>query len=164
VVPEPVQKQVNAQDEAPKIEKVTKQQSFKTLTTDFNIDDGVLKTKALELAADGLAATGDGSIDLAEQTIDYQAVIDMSAFPLIPFNITGPLADPSYSLDTPQFLVNTARGIVNIPLKTGKGAIELGGDALKGGAGAVESLGEAIGGGLKGIFGGGGKKEEQPAN
>jgi len=156
VVPEPVQKQVNAQDEAPKIEEVTKQQSFKTLTTDFNIDDGVLKTKALELAAEGLAATGDGSIDLAEQTIDYQAVIDMSAFPLIPFNITGPLADPSYSLDTPQFLINTAKGIVNIPLKTGKGAIELGGDALKGGAGAVESLGDAIGGG--------GKKEEQPAN
>lgn len=164
VVPEPVQEQVNAQAEAPKMEKVTKQQSFKTITTDFNIDDGVLKTKALELAADGLAATGDGSIDLAEQTIDYQAVIDMTAFPLIPFNITGPLADPSYALDTPQFLVNTAKGIVNIPLKTGKGALELGGDALKGGAGAVESLGEAIGGGLKGIFGGGKKKEEQPAN
>jgi AsmA protein len=163
VVPEPVQKQVDAQDKTPEIgNKVTKQQKFKTLATDFNVDDGVLKTKTMKLVADGLGATGDGSIDLAEQTIDYKALVDMTALPLIPFTITGPLTKPNYSLNTSEFLKYAAKDIINLPLKAGKGAVDLGGEALKGGKGAVESLGEAIGGGLKGLFGGG-EKKEQPA-
>ena len=161
VVPEPVQKQVDAQKKAANLqEKVEKEQKFQDLTTNFNIDDGVLKTQSMKLVAQGLGATGDGSIDLADQTIDYKALVDMTAMPLIPFEIKGPLTNPNYSLNTAQFLKYAAEGIVKMPLKAGKGAMELGGDALKGGKGAVESLGESIGGGLKGLFGGGEKKEQ----
>jgi hypothetical protein len=108
--------------------------------------------------AEGLGATGDGSVDLAEQTIDYDAVVDMTALPLIPFKISGPLADPSYSLDTSQFLKYAAEGIVKTPLRLGKGAVE-------GGADAVESIGEGVGEtlkkGLGGLFDGGGDKKQE---
>jgi AsmA protein len=162
VVPEPVQKQVAAQKKASNLqEKVEKEQKFQDLTTNFNIDEGVLKTQSMKLVAHGLGATGDGSIDLADQTIDYKALVDMTAMPLIPFEIKGPLTNPNYSLNTAEFLKYAAEGIVKLPFKAGKGAVDVGGEALKGGKDAVESLGESIGGGLKGLFGGG-KKEEQP--
>lgn len=149
VIPEAVREQAAASDPQKRVEKVEKQQKFKDISATFDIKNGLMTTKDTSLDAGALQGLGKGSIDLAKQMIDYKAVVDVTAMPKIPFTIKGPLTDPSVSLDKAEFVKGLAQGVVNIPVKVGKGVLDTGKGALEG-----------IGQGLKGLFGGGSKSKD----
>lgn len=150
VVPDRVRQQAEANKPDMKDAKTEKQQPFKDISTSFTIKNGILSTSDTSLTADGLGGTGSGTVNLAAQTLDYRAVVDMTALPNIPFTIKGNWTDPDISLDTAAFLKGTVKTIITAPLKIGKGAGDVGGKII-----------EDIGSGIMGIFGGGKKKDEK---
>lgn len=150
VIPQAVRTQAAAADPEKRVEKVEKQQTFKDISASFAIAKGLLTTGDTKLSADNMSALGKGGVNLVNQTIDYKAVVDITAVPKIPFTVTGALTDPSVSLDTAEFVKGLAQGVVNLPVKIGKGVLD-------GGKGALEGIGS----GLKNLFGGGKKSEEK---
>jgi uncharacterized protein involved in outer membrane biogenesis len=71
---------------------------FECAVADFSINHGLITTNAFLLDADHIAITGDGSIDLGRETIDY-AFLPKKKSRFIgkadPVRVTGSLADPS---------------------------------------------------------------------
>lgn len=149
VIPEPVRKQAAAKAPGEDLEKVQKQQKFQDISATFDVKNGLVSTRDTALKAAGLSGKGAGTVDLVKQAVDYKAVVDITAVPTIPFHVTGPLTDPSVSLDTAEFVKGLAKGVVNLPVKIGKGVLDSGKGAMEG-----------IGSGLKNLFGGDKKTEE----
>ncbi len=149
IVPNTVREQAAATSGKVKAtEKVTEQQ-FRDIKATLKITDGVLRNGDLFLDADNLKASGKGLVDLATETIDYDVRADITGLPIIPFSIKGSLTDPSTSLDVAEFAKGIAKGVIAAPEKAAKEILGVGKGALEG-----------IGSGLKGLFGGGKKKDE----
>lgn len=147
VVPAKVRKQASQSKPGMKTVSTEKQQPFKDISASFTVKNGIVSTSDASLKADGLGGTGTGTVNLAARTVDYRAVVDMTALPDIPFTIKGDWADPDISLDTAAFLQGTVKSIITAPLKIGKGAGEVGGKIIEG-----------IGDGIMDIFGGSKRK------
>ncbi|MGE4296980.1 MAG: AsmA family protein [Desulfovibrionaceae bacterium] len=163
IVPEGTEKQLRNDAQRKTVENVAKRQPFKAITASFAVKDGVLSTNNLKLAADGLGATGGGSVNLAANTLDVQASVDMRGLPRLPVYATGALTDPSYGLDAKLFLKETVRGLVEVPVQAGetllqgvgsalgltqekKAEPEEGGEEKKSGSDLLESIGNIFGG------------------
>ena len=77
----------------------------------FAIADGVLRTSHLKLVAPYLTAVGSGEVGLGDRTLNYHiqptalAAEDGTGGVMVPLQITGPWAEPSFRLD----LESTAR-------------------------------------------------------
>ena len=143
IIPEAVRAQAAASDPQRRVEKAERQQRFKDISATFAIAKGVLTTGDTTLSADNLKGLGRGAVDLGAGTIDYKAVVDVTAVPRIPFTVRGPLDDPSVSLDTAEFVKGLAQGVLNLPGKAGQGVIDTGKGALEG-----------LGSGLRNLLGG----------
>ena len=76
---------------------------------DWRIDKGVATSNNLDILATGITVTGGGKIVIPENTLEYRLDISMPAIPVIPAKIAGPLDSPSYSVDSGEFLKNTAK-------------------------------------------------------
>lgn len=80
------------------------------MTATFNIRDGVLSNQDLKLQGPQLLATGQGTLDLNQKTIDYRILatrLDESGQPRgqwVPIRITGSLMQPKVALDTEAVL------------------------------------------------------------
>jgi AsmA protein len=78
---------------------------FDRVTASFTMADGTLTNRDLRLEAPGIAATGEGTVGLGAQVIDYRiaatalAGADSSGGIGVPLQITGPWADPKLTLD-----------------------------------------------------------------
>ncbi|MCK9239676.1 AsmA family protein [Desulfocurvus sp.] len=149
IIPEAVRAQAAASDPQRRVEKAARQQRFKDITATFAIAKGVLTTGDTTLSADNLKGLGRGAVDLAAGTIDYKAVVDVTAVPRIPFTVRGALADPSVSLDTAEFVKGLALGVLGLPGKAGQGVLDTGKGALEG-----------LGSGLRDLLGGGRKPKD----
>lgn len=143
IIPEAVRAQAAASDPQRRVDKAERQQRFKDISATFAIAKGVLTTGDSALSADNLKGLGKGAVDLAAGTIDYKAVVDVTAVPRIPFTVRGPLTDPSVSLDSAEFVKGLAQGVLSLPGKAGQGVIDTGKGALEG-----------LGSGLRNLLGG----------
>ena len=101
----------------------------------WRIARGVATTNDIALQATGLSASGSGSFNIPNQTMDTRIAISIPALPEIPARITGPLASPVYRVDTEALLRNTARGVLQAP-----------GRATEGLGRATEGIGRGLGG------------------
>lgn len=78
---------------------------FDGLAGTFEITGGVLRNNDLKLVAPFLTAAGSGEIGLGDRTLDYRirptalAAEDGTGGVMVPLQITGPWADPSFRLD-----------------------------------------------------------------
>jgi AsmA protein len=149
IIPEAVRAQAAASDPQRRVEKAARQQRFKDISATFAIAKGVLTTGDTTLSADNLKGRGKGAVDLAAGTIDYRAVVDVTAVPRIPFTVRGALTDPTVSLDTAEFVRGLAEGVLGLPGKAGQGVLDTGKGALEG-----------LGSGLRNLLGGGRNSKE----
>jgi AsmA protein len=78
---------------------------FDGLAGTFGIDGGVLRNEDLKLVAPYLTAGGTGEIGLGDRTLNYRirptalAAEDGTGGVMVPLQITGPWADPTFRLD-----------------------------------------------------------------
>ena len=93
----------------------------------WNITNGIAQNNDLSLKAAGLSAAGKGKVDIPAQTCHYNVSVDIPTIPelpdltILPVVISGPLSSPSYGIDQPALLRDTARSILNPAAKTGQG-------------------------------------------
>ena len=91
---------------------------FNRFAASFNVSDGVLAGKDLNLATAALEADGSGSYDLADNALDYTVAVKVPegasgklgelAGLSVPIKLTGNLMSPSYSLDVKSALRGAA--------------------------------------------------------
>lgn len=78
---------------------------FDGLAGTFGINDGVLRNDDLKLVAPYLTAAGSGEVALGDRTLNYRirptalAAEDGTGGVMVPLQITGPWADPTFRLD-----------------------------------------------------------------
>ena len=78
---------------------------FDGLAGTFTIADGVLRNSDLKLVAPYLTAAGSGEVGLGDRTLNYRirptalAAEDGTGGVMVPLQITGPWADPTFRLD-----------------------------------------------------------------
>lgn len=106
--------------------------AIQEFSASLNIADGVAVNKDLLLQSPGISATGGGRLLLPEQRIDWNVNISVPALPVVPARITGPVAAPSYTVDTVGLLRNAATGILNAPGQAGQGIGNVGQDIVRG--------------------------------
>ena len=91
------------------------------LSASWTIAKGIARSNDLVMQGRALSATGGGTCNLAEQSLDYRVNIALPALPVVPALITGSLASPQYSVDSIAFLRGTAKGLLENPNKSGHG-------------------------------------------
>jgi AsmA-like C-terminal region/Protein of unknown function len=123
---------------------------FRSISGDFNVDQGVFSTQKLIVDSDDLRMTGSGKIDLAKDEIDFVlavrpfAGIDTvigyvpligrgfaaikNSFLVASFNLRGPLEEPSITPAPLSTLSEVFFGVLGIP----KNMIGLGDEEKKG--------------------------------
>lgn len=161
IIPEPVRAAAAQHDPQNRTKKnIEKQQPFQSLSASLKVRDGLVSTNDTVLTAPHLKGVGNGTLDLSRNWVDYNTAISISALPSVPFSISGPVTDPSFSLNKTAFLKN----LVTSPLDVGKKALDIGGDVGKGtidiGKDVLQGIGKGIGKGLDSIFGGKKRIEE----
>ena len=72
---------------------------FDLLRSSWNATDGRLLSRDLELRAGALALSGQGHIDLARRTVDYQMSVASGDSLRVPVRVSGPFGDLSHSVD-----------------------------------------------------------------
>lgn len=84
---------------------------FSRLSGSATIERGVARNRDLVISAPSLNATGEGTIDLTNQAIDYvlRATSREAGNVLVPIAIAGPFASPSYSVQTGALLKEAGR-------------------------------------------------------
>lgn len=143
---------------------------FSELKGTFTIRDGVLSNRDLALKAPLLRATGAGSVNLAQGTLDYTTRATLAATSkgqggkdvgevrgfTVPVRFTGPLSAPQYTIDFAGMAMEAARGEVEsrvreaLEKKLGGGASASQKDAPKNPSSKpADTLRE----GLRGLFG-----------
>lgn len=92
----------------------------------WNITHGIAQNNDLNLKAAGLAAIGKGRIDIPAQTCHYNisveipTIAELPDLTVLPVVVSGPLASPSYGIDQPALLRDTAKSLLNPATKTGQ--------------------------------------------
>lgn len=92
----------------------------------WNVAKGIAQNSDLLVQAAGLKATGGGQINIPTETLHYTISVDLPTFPelpsltVLPVVISGPLASPSYGIDQPKLLRDTAKSLINPAAKTGQ--------------------------------------------
>lgn len=143
---------------------------FNRFAASFNVVDGVMAGRDLNLVTKILEASGSGSYDLAKNALDYSVnatvpegasgkLSDLAGL-TVPIKLTGNLMSPSYSLD----LKTALRGAAEKRLAEEKSKLENKvRDKLKErGADVDGEAADRIKKGLKGLFGGDRKTDDSP--
>lgn len=92
---------------------------FQRLSASANIENGVLRTRSLDLQSDAVRATGDGTVDLAGDNIDYTLRLQLTdgiagvsedlRGLAIPLRVTGSMMSPSFSIGLDDVIRARAR-------------------------------------------------------
>lgn len=88
---------------------------FDTVTGTFNIKNGTLSNNNLNMTSKNLLATGAGTINLVNNTINYQLSLqEIAASSLkLPVNISGDLQHPTATVNVAKTLNNVVNTLLN---------------------------------------------------
>ena len=87
---------------------------------------GIATNNDLAVSTTDLRASGNGHVNIPAQSLHYTVTVELPTLPelpnltVLPVVISGPLASPTYSIDQPSLLRNTAKTILNPTTKSGK--------------------------------------------
>ena len=87
----------------------------------WNIAKGIAQNNDLAVKAVGLDAAGAGRINIASQTLHYTLSVNMQplsgapSLTVLPLVVSGPLSSPSYSIDQPALLRDSAKSLLPKP-------------------------------------------------
>jgi AsmA protein len=115
---------------------------FQVIGGSFVITNGVAHGTDLVAVVPPHKVTGQGSINLAAETLDYTVKASFAKLPPIPVHLTGSLKDPNVSVDTAALATGVAKGVVDTAVKA-PGAIINAPENL--GKGALDAVGGFLG-------------------
>jgi hypothetical protein len=91
------------------------QTDLRCMVASFNAHDGVLTTQRMTLDTDVVAATGKGTIDLKDETVDLAFTGEPKSIRLgrikAPILVTGQLASPHIGVDASKALPQVGIGV-----------------------------------------------------
>ena len=99
----------------------------------WDVAKGIARNNDLLVSAAGLKASGSGQINIPAQTLQYAITVDLPTLPelphltVLPVVISGPLSSPSYGIDQPKLLRDTAKSLIDPGSKTGRELNKIGG-------------------------------------
>ncbi|HZS85424.1 MAG TPA: AsmA family protein [Stellaceae bacterium] len=93
--------------------QANEQTEFSNLTGTFTITKGILDNKDLLLKAPLLSATGAGTVDLPQRTVDYLIKADAAGL-TVPIAVTGPWSDLKYRPQPEALLKNPGQALKGI--------------------------------------------------
>jgi AsmA protein len=123
------------------------QTDFSSLTGTFTITKGIVDNKDMALKSAVLSATGAGTVDLPQQTVNYRLAGNVAGV-TVPIQVTGPWSNLSYGPDAGALLKTPGAALKGIEQTLTGPAAPSGG--TQGGAPATTSKPGDL---LKGLFG-----------
>lgn len=116
--------------------------AFDVVSASFAIAGGVATTNDLLASVPPHKFTGQGSINLAAETLDMAILASFAKLASIPVRLTGALASPSVSIDAAAVAGNVAKGVIENVAKNPQDAAK----ALQNpGKGALDAVGNILG-------------------
>ena len=143
-----------------------KRTPFSRFAGQFNVTDGVLAGKDLNLTTRLLNATGAGSYDLADNALDYtvnarvpedaDGTLERLAGVTVPIRLSGNLLSPDYRLD----VAGALKGVAEKRLSEEKSKLaDKVREKIEERTGGDEELGGRLQRGIESLFGGGDERE-----
>lgn len=92
----------------------------------WNITNGVAVNNDLTMKAMALSGTGEGSVNIPADRIDYKmnvnipTIKELPNLKILPLVISGPISSPSYGVDQPTVLRQTVKSVLDPSTKVGK--------------------------------------------
>jgi len=116
--------------------------NFDVVSASFAINGGVAHTNDLLVSVPPHKVTGQGSINLAAETLDIKAQANFAKLPTIPVHLTGNLASPNVSVDAAAVATGVAKGVMDSIVKSPQDAAKVPGNV---GKGALDAVGNILG-------------------
>lgn len=101
----------------------------------WKLANGIARNEDLAIKSARLAAAGNGRVNIPAETLHYAVSVELPTLPelpnltVLPVVVSGPIASPSYSIDQPALLRDTAKNLLTPASKTG-GKIQKAGEKL----------------------------------
>jgi len=116
--------------------------NFDVVSASFAINGGVAHTGDLLVSLPPHKITGQGSINLAAETLDIKAQASFARLPTIPVHLTGNMASPNVSVDAAAVATGVAKGVLDTVVKSPQDAAKIPGNV---GKGALDAVGNILG-------------------
>jgi hypothetical protein len=133
IVPNDVKKQALEIHNKQSLE-IPKQQYLDKMTGLARFRNGCMYNSDLMAYAKGLRLKGKGYLDIAKKEVDYTFYVGIAHFPIIPYQVKGPVGNVTTNLDTSEFLKIAVSDFFNqagkLSSETIKDTIEFSGKAL----------------------------------
>lgn len=116
--------------------------NYEVVSASFAINGGVAQTSDLLVSVPPHKITGQGSVNLAAETLDIKAQASFAKLPPIPVRLTGNMASPSVSVDAAAVATGVAKGVLDTVVKSPQDAAKVPGNV---GKGALDAVGNILG-------------------
>jgi len=116
--------------------------NFEIVSASFAITGGVAQTSDLLVSLPPHKITGQGSVNLAAETLDMRAQANFARLPTIPVHLTGNMSSPNVSVDAAAMATGVAKGVMDTILNTPQDAAKVPGNV---GKGALDAVGNILG-------------------
>lgn len=83
--------------------------AFGSLTGTFTISNGILRNGDLRLTSGPVPVQGAGTVNLAQETVDYRVTVQIAGQVPVPILVTGPIDNLSYRPDVANALENMVK-------------------------------------------------------
>ncbi|WP_027190202.1 AsmA family protein [Fundidesulfovibrio putealis] len=118
------------------------QTNFEVVSASFAINGGVAHTNDLLVSMPPHKITGQGSVNLAAETLDMRAQANFARLPTIPVHLSGNIASPNVSVDAAAMATGVAKGVMDTIMNSPQDAAKVPGNV---GKGALDAVGNILG-------------------
>jgi len=116
---------------------------FEVVSGSFVIVNGVASGNDFQAVVPPHKVTGQGWVNLANETLDYKVQASFAKLPPVPVHLTGSLSSPSVSVDATAMAGALAKGVVDTVVQSPQTIINAPGNI---GKGALDAVGGLLGG------------------
>lgn len=116
--------------------------NFEVVSASFAINGGVAHTSDLLVSMPPHKITGQGSVNLAAETLDMRAQANFARLPTIPVHLSGNIASPNVSVDAAAMATGVAKGVMDTIMNSPQDAAKVPGNV---GKGALDAVGNILG-------------------
>ncbi|KAF0232840.1 MAG: AsmA [Desulfovibrionaceae bacterium] len=116
--------------------------NFEVVSASFAINGGVAHTSDLLVSLPPHKITGQGSVNLAAETLDMRAQANFARLPTVPVHLTGNMASPDVSVDAAAMATGMAKGVMDTIMNSPQDATKVPGNV---GKGALDAVGNILG-------------------
>ena len=116
--------------------------NFDVVSASFAIAGGVAQTGDLLVSVPPHKVTGQGSVNLASETLNMKLQASFAKLPVIPVLLTGTISSPNVSVDAAAVATGVAKGVLDSVVKAPQDASKIPGNL---GKDAMDAVGNILG-------------------